>query len=120
MRVRSLGQEDPLDKETAPHSSISAWRIPQTEEPGGLQSLGSQRVEHDWATKQRKSTPEVRGGCSNNPLKWLSISRTEESNEKELSAQLSSNKNLGVGSKATGCRAAPGEAVRASWSDRRC
>ena len=42
--VRSLGQEDPLEKEMATHSSILAWRIPQTEEPGGLQSMGSQRV----------------------------------------------------------------------------
>ena len=45
--VRSLGQEDPLEKEMATHSSILAWRIPWTEEPGGLQSMGSQRVGHD-------------------------------------------------------------------------
>ena len=43
-RVRSLGQEDSLEKEMATHSSILAWRIPWTEEPGGLQSIGSQRV----------------------------------------------------------------------------
>ena len=43
--VRSLGWEDPLEKETATHSSILAWRIPWTEGPGGLLSLGSQRVE---------------------------------------------------------------------------
>ena len=48
-RVRSLGQEDPLEKEMATHSSIFAWRIPWMEEPGGLQSTGSQRVGHDWA-----------------------------------------------------------------------
>ena len=42
--VRSLGQEDPLEKEMATHSSILAWRIPWTEEPGGLQSMGLQRV----------------------------------------------------------------------------
>ena len=46
-RVRSLGREDPLEKEMATHSSILAWRIPWTEEPGGLQSTGSQRVRHD-------------------------------------------------------------------------
>ena len=40
--LRSLGQEHPLEKEMATHSSILAWRIPQTEEPGGLQSMGSQ------------------------------------------------------------------------------
>ena len=46
-QVRSLGQEDPLEKEMATHSSILAWRIPWTEEPDGLQSMGSQRVGHD-------------------------------------------------------------------------
>ena len=44
--VRSLGQEDPLEKEMATHSIILAWRIPWTEEPGGLQSMGLQRVGH--------------------------------------------------------------------------
>ena len=46
-QVRSLGQEDPLEEGMAIHSSILAWRIPWTEEPGGLQSMGKQRVEHD-------------------------------------------------------------------------
>ena len=45
--VRSLGREDPLEKGMATHSSILAWRIPWTEEPGGLQSMGLQRVGHD-------------------------------------------------------------------------
>ena len=45
--VQSLGWEDPLQKGTATHSSILAWRVPWTEEPGGLQSMGSQRVGHD-------------------------------------------------------------------------
>ena len=45
--VQSLGREDPLEKEMATHSRILAWRIPWTEEPGGLQSMGSQRVRHD-------------------------------------------------------------------------
>ena len=45
--VRSLGREDPLEKEMATHSSILAWRIPWTEEPSWLQSTGSQRVGHD-------------------------------------------------------------------------
>ena len=48
--VRSLGWEDSLEKGMATHSTILAWRIPWTEEPGGLQSVGSQRVGHDWAT----------------------------------------------------------------------
>ena len=47
--VQSLGREDPLEKEMAAHSSILAWEIQWTEEPGELQSTGSQRVEHDWA-----------------------------------------------------------------------
>ena len=46
-QVRSLGQEDPLEEEVAPHSSILACKIPWTEEPGRLQSTGSQRVGHD-------------------------------------------------------------------------
>ena len=46
-QVQSLGQEDPLEKGMTTHSSIPAWRIPWTEEPGGLQSMGSQRVRHD-------------------------------------------------------------------------
>ena len=45
--VRSLGQEDPLEKEMAAHSSTLAWKIPWTEKPGRLQSMGSQRVGHD-------------------------------------------------------------------------
>ena len=48
--VRSPGREDPLEKEMVTHSSILAWKISGTKEPGGLQSMGSQRVGHDWAT----------------------------------------------------------------------
>ena len=47
MQVQSLGQEDPLEEGMATHSSIIGWRIPWTEEPGGLQSIESQRVGHD-------------------------------------------------------------------------
>ena len=50
MWVWSLGREDPLEKEMTTHSSIPAWEIPWTEEPGGLQSRGSQRIGHDWKT----------------------------------------------------------------------
>ena len=49
-QVRSLGREDPLEKEMVTHSNIRAWRIPWMEKPGRLQSMGSQRVGHDWAT----------------------------------------------------------------------
>ena len=50
-RVRSLGWEDPLEEEVAAHSSILAWRIPRTAEPGGLESMGSQRVRCDFLTQ---------------------------------------------------------------------
>ena len=49
-RVQSLGQEDPLEKGKATHCNSLAWRIPWAEEPDGLQSLGLQRVGHDWVT----------------------------------------------------------------------
>ena len=51
-RVRSLGQEGPLEKEMATQSSTLAWKIPWTEEPRRLQSMGSQRVGHDWVTSE--------------------------------------------------------------------
>ena len=65
MRVRSLSQEDPLEVEMAAHSSILAWKTPRTEESGGLQSKGSQRVRHDWACSkakllQQKTSPTQR------------------------------------------------------------
>ena len=56
MQVWSLGQEDPLEKATAPHSNILAWRIPWTEEPGELQSTASQRVGYDWSNLARMHT----------------------------------------------------------------
>ena len=52
-RVWSLDHEDPLEKGRATHTSILAWRISRTEEPGGLQSMGLQRVRRDWVTKHR-------------------------------------------------------------------
>ena len=57
--VRSLGQEDPLEEEIATHSNILTWKIPWTEEPGRLQSLGSKRVGHNLATNTYtwKGTP---------------------------------------------------------------
>ena len=53
-QVQSLGQEDPLGKEIATHSSILTWEIPWAEKPGGLQSTGLQRVGHDLATKHKQ------------------------------------------------------------------
>ena len=68
MWVWSLGWEDPLEKEMATHSSILVWEIPRTEEPGGLQSMGLQRVRHDWAQENKhrniaavKSLPALEG-----------------------------------------------------------
>ena len=55
-KVQSLGREDPLEKEMATYSSILAWGIPWTEGPARLQSTGSQRVGHDWATSLLSST----------------------------------------------------------------
>ena len=49
-QAQSLDQEDPLEEEMATHSSMLAWEIPWIEEPGGLQSMGSQRVGHNWVT----------------------------------------------------------------------
>ena len=57
--VQSLGQEDPLGKEMATYSSILVWEISWAEEPGGLQSMGSQRVRHNLATKQQKYHEEL-------------------------------------------------------------
>ena len=51
MLVQPLGQEDPLEEEMATHPSTLAWKVPSTEEPGGLQPKGLQRVGQDWATK---------------------------------------------------------------------
>ena len=53
--VRSLGQEEPLEENRTTHSSILAWRISWTEEPGGLQSMGPPRVRHDSVTEEQQS-----------------------------------------------------------------
>ena len=79
-RVQSLGQEDPLEKEMATHSSILAWRIPWMEEPGRLQSTGSQRVGHDWVTSFHFTSLHLGRGvsphhCPSWPWMWSSSSR---------------------------------------------
>ena len=66
--VQSLGREDLLEKEMATHSSVLAWRIPWMEEPGGLQSMGSQRVGHDWATSLTHSAKEEASPTNTNCL----------------------------------------------------
>ena len=71
-QVRSLGREDPLEKEMATHFNIFAWRIPWTEEPGGLQSMGSQRIRHGWAisTTVALSVAQRKTGSSHS-ASWL-------------------------------------------------
>ena len=59
MQVRSLGMQDPLEESMATHSTILAWRIPWTENPGGLQSMGLRRVGHDIATEYAHMQPKV-------------------------------------------------------------
>ena len=61
MQVRSLGQEDPLEEGMATHLSLLAWEIPWTEDPGGLQSIGLQRVRHDLVTKEQQQTHAIIG-----------------------------------------------------------
>ena len=61
MQVRSLGQEDPLEEGMATHLSVLAWEIPWTEDPGGLQSIGLQRVRHDLVTKEQQQTCAIIG-----------------------------------------------------------
>ena len=69
--VQTLGWEDLLEKEMAPHSSILAWKIPWTEEPGSLQSMGSQRVRHDWATSLSFTTIWSTLKCWDLHKEWL-------------------------------------------------
>ena len=75
-QVRSLGGEDPLEKEVATHSSILAWGIPWTEKPGGLQSIGSHRKQHE------EDYPGI-------PLRWLALSTSLRFLKKMFSLSLS-------------------------------
>ena len=86
-RVQSLDWEDPLEKEMATHSSILVWRTPWAEEPGGLQSMGSQRVRHDWATSQ---------SMYHNLLSALPKEQTNQSKLWSLMRKLNSVSYLGI------------------------
>ena len=77
--VRSLGGEDPLEKEMATLSSMLAWRIPWIEEPDRLQSMGSQRVRHDWATSLSLHTPVKRKEKENTWKHFIWLSELEGS-----------------------------------------
>ena len=69
-QIRSLDQEDPLKEDMTTHSSILAWRIPWREEPGGLQSIGSQRIRHNWSNLYACTTGPVRFRVSNIELPY--------------------------------------------------
>ena len=66
---RFRGWEDPLEKEMATHSSILAWKIPWTEEPGGLPSMGSQGIRHDWA--QHSNKDEAKPSAQWHAINWI-------------------------------------------------
>ena len=71
MQVWSLGQEDPLEKGMVTHSGILVWRIPWTEEPGGLQSMGAERVGHDWAMNTHTHTTTINVGDFSTPFSTI-------------------------------------------------
>ena len=72
MQVQFLGREDPLEENMETHCSILAWRIPWTEEPGGLQSTGLQRVRHDWGDlAQKYAVEELEGFKQILRMYWL-------------------------------------------------
>ena len=75
-QIQFLGWKDPLEKEMATHSNILVWKIPWPEEPGGLESIGSQRVRQDWATELESTTytPRTRIVPATPPPPW---SRTQ-------------------------------------------
>ena len=92
MQVRSLGGEESLEEGVATHSSILAWRIPWTEEPGGLQSMGSWRVWHDWRDLSIHSMPTgvaPSSHCSRDASKWKRhSSHTQEGTNRDHAAAM--------------------------------
>ena len=88
-RVQSMGQEDPLEKGMATHFSILAWRIPWTEEPGRLQSMGSQRVGHDWSDLVCACTHTHNMKCASNlEICFVFIPNCPEGSSKRTSMHL--------------------------------
>ena len=92
--VRSLGQEDPLEKEMATHTSILAWRIPWTEEPGRLQSMGSQRVRHDWATSLHFTSLHTNTSRIGRESFHFALASTENYHLTKISANLTGEKAM--------------------------
>ena len=78
-QVQSLGQEDPSEKEMATHFCTLAWKIPWMEEPGGLQSMGLQRVKHDWATSLHLAYKENQGFLGGSVVKNLAANAGDSS-----------------------------------------
>ena len=97
--VQSLGWEDPLEKEMAIHSSILAWRIPWTEKPSRLQSLGLQRVGYDWATSPhlRYADDTTFMAESEEKLKSLLMKVKEESEKVGLKLNIQKMKIMASG-----------------------
>ena len=132
--VRSLGWEDPLEKEMATHSSILAWRIPWTEEPGRLWSMGSQRVRHGWAHTHphtHHSTHKCQGsGRLHLPSLPARAPALHHSSLGAMEGTLGMCESGGAGSPADGSgggglesgqlQACPQERGRDGWTDRRC
>ena len=81
-QVWSLGHEDPLEKERASHSSTLAWKMSWTEECGGLQSMGSQRVRHDWATSLSLSFTWWQSNAENSPSQTSTVHESRTSDVK--------------------------------------
>ena len=71
--VQFLGQEDPLEEEMTTQSSICAWKIPWTEEPGGLHSMGSQNAGHNWARTIKKANKHIVYGSLLQKPEWIKI-----------------------------------------------
>ena len=85
-QVQFLGREDPLEKGMATHSSILAWRTPRTEEPGGLQSMGLQRVGHDWTNNTLLPSLHAALLLLSLPLSWLPLWKQRHQSSTSISA----------------------------------
>ena len=115
IRVRSLGWEDPLKKEIATHSSILAWEIPRTDEPGRLQSMGLQRVRHDLVTKTTTVELWSRAGPPCSSPRNITVSMWKGSgldNQLILKKLTGDCCEVGGGSRLLNCRTAQVVSVR--------
>ena len=94
--VQSLGREDPLEKEMATHSSILGWKIPWTEEPGGIQSMGSQRLGHNWVTNAYSIKYEqyLEVCCSEGKNYWLMFACISGINPSIIASQFTKFLNI--------------------------